>query len=379
MHELNALFADIGFDAADSGQCVLEEEAFKRVLCRERKRAERSGSSLLLAALDLKAFRNEAEREKVEKILLEHLTGVIRETDACGWLKEGEALGIVFTLVAGHDVERALQTVELKVRGCLKRWLMPSAYQKLILMFQVFPDQRGINERDEGFNLLFYPEVVTQTPSSLVLDGLKQSMNIAGSVIALILLSPLILVIALLIKLTSEGPALFRQERLGQYGKPFMFLKFRTMYVNNDDSIHRNFVNTLIADRGSRSDSAGGENVVYKIKDDPRVTPLGKFLRKTSLDELPQFINVLKGEMSLVGPRPAIAYEVDAYAVWHRYRVLARKPGITGLWQVKGRSMTTFDEMVRLDLRYIRNWSIWLDIKLLLATPKVVIYGKGAY
>lgn len=375
----NALFIDFGFDAADSSQGVLDEETFKRVLCRERKRVERSGSSLLLAVLDLTAFSDAAEREKVETILLEHLTGVIRETDACGWLKEGEALGIVFTLVAGHDVAQAMQTVELKVRGCLKRWLMPSAYQKFILIFQVFPDKRGLNEQDSGFNLLFYPEIAAQNPSEMVLDGLKRSMNIAGSLVALILLSPVILAIALLVKLTSEGPALFRQERLGQYGRPFMFLKFRTMYVNNDDSIHRNFIKTLIANGGSRSDPAAAGNAIYKIQDDPRVTSVGKFLRKTSLDELPQFINVLIGDMSLVGPRPAIAYEVDTYAVWHRYRVLARKPGITGLWQVKGRSVTTFDEMVRLDLRYIRNWSIWLDIKLLLATPKVVIYGKGAY
>ncbi len=122
-----------------------------------------------------------------------------------------------------------------------------------------------------------------------------------------------------------------------------------------------------------------GPKVVYKITNDPRITPLGRFLRKTSLDELPQFINVLKGEMSLVGPRPPIPYELENYDAWHRHRLLGKKPGITGLWQVKGRSKTTFDSMVRLDLQYIREWSLWLDVKLLLQTPLAVLRGKGAY
>ena len=115
------------------------------------------------------------------------------------------------------------------------------------------------------------------------------------------------------------------------------------------------------------------------MSNDPRITPIGQFLRKTSLDELPQFFNVLKGEMSLVGPRPPIPYECELYDIWHRRRMLSVKPGITGLWQVSGRSSTTFDEMVRLDLRYINGWSLWLDIKLLLKTPLVIITGKGAY
>jgi len=125
-----------------------------------------------------------------------------------------------------------------------------------------------------------------------------------------------------------------------------------------------------------RPESHGG---IYKIKDDPRVTPIGRFLRKTSLDELPQFFNVLKGEMSLVGPRPPIPYEVEAYETWHRRRFLEAKPGITGLWQVEGRSKLKFDEMVRLDLKYAKTWSPWLDIKILLRTPTVVLRGDGAY
>ncbi len=379
MAGINALFSNFGFYETENGPDLLEEEAFNRVLCRERKRAERSGLPLLLVVLDLAAYRSESERESVVRVLSEHLTGVMRETDVFGWRKGSESLGMIFTPIAVDDVDSALQTVELKVRGCLKQWLLPSAYQKMILSLQLFPDNRGNNGQENGFNMMFYPEVVVQSPAEVVVEGVKQSMSMAGSIIALVLLSPLTLVIAPLVRLTSKGPALFRQERLGQYGKPFTFLKFRTMYVDNDDSIHRNYVKSLIASHGLNSDGTAANDGLYKIKDDPRVTPLGRFLRKTSLDELPQFINVLKGEMALVGPRPALAYEVESYAAWHRYRILARKPGITGLWQVKGRSITTFDEMVRLDLRYIRNWSIWLDIKLLLATPKAVICGKGAY
>jgi lipopolysaccharide/colanic/teichoic acid biosynthesis glycosyltransferase len=150
------------------------------------------------------------------------------------------------------------------------------------------------------------------------------------------------------------------------------------MSVNNDPGIHQEYIKNFILEK--KSYASGPETaLVYKIKDDPRVTPLGRFLRKTSLDELPQFLNVLKGDMSLVGPRPPIPYELENYDLWHRRRIMEIKPGITGLWQVEGRSSTTFDEMVRLDLKYAKEWSLWLDIKILLKTPWVVFSGKGAY
>ena len=193
-------------------------------------------------------------------------------------------------------------------------------------------------------------------------EAVKRAMDIFGSLMALVILSPLFVAIAALIRLTSPGPVLFKQERVGRFGKPFTFLKFRSMYVNNDDSIHRQYVRDLIANRVDCDPGEGGDTV-FKIRNDPRITPLGAFLRKTSLDELPQFFNVLKGEMSLVGPRPPVPYEVEDYGLWHRYRILAVKPGITGLWQVRGRSLTTFDGMVRLDIQYIRSWSLWLDLE----------------
>jgi lipopolysaccharide/colanic/teichoic acid biosynthesis glycosyltransferase len=148
------------------------------------------------------------------------------------------------------------------------------------------------------------------------------------------------------------------------------------MYFQADSRIHREYVLQLIAEEKGARD--GRPKAVYKIKNDPRVTPLGRFLRKSSLDELPQLLNVLRGEMSLVGPRPPIPYEVEAYDLWHRRRFLA-KPGITGLWQVEGRSRVKFGEMVRLDLQYVESWSPWLDIKILLRTPWAVWLGTGAY
>jgi lipopolysaccharide/colanic/teichoic acid biosynthesis glycosyltransferase len=151
------------------------------------------------------------------------------------------------------------------------------------------------------------------------------------------------------------------------------------MQVNNDPGLHREYVRKLIAGQADPAPSNGNGPGVYKIKSDPRVTRVGAFLRRTSLDELPQLINVLRGEMSLVGPRPPIKYEVDHYDIWHRSRLLEAKPGITGLWQVNGRSRVKFDDMVRLDIRYARTWSVWLDIKIILRTPQAVLIGEGAY
>jgi lipopolysaccharide/colanic/teichoic acid biosynthesis glycosyltransferase len=151
------------------------------------------------------------------------------------------------------------------------------------------------------------------------------------------------------------------------------------MHVSTDAGIHQDYVRSFIAGKVETSRSEQGKAPVYKITNDPRITSIGKLMRRTSLDELPQFWNVLIGEMSLVGPRPPIPYEIDAYDIWHRRRVLEARPGITGLWQVHGRSKTTFDEMVRLDLRYSRIWSPLLDVKILLQTPRAVFSGDGAY
>jgi lipopolysaccharide/colanic/teichoic acid biosynthesis glycosyltransferase len=166
--------------------------------------------------------------------------------------------------------------------------------------------------------------------------------------------------------------------RIGRGGTSFPFYKFRSMRCDNDDGIHREYVKNLIQGRHDQINEGDADNPVYKLRSDSRITAVGRIIRRASIDELPQLFNVLKGEMSLVGPRPPIPYEIDDYRSWHMRRLQEVRPGITGLWQVEGRSTTTFDEMVRLDLRYIRNWSLWLDIKILLRTIVVVIRCDGA-
>jgi exopolysaccharide biosynthesis polyprenyl glycosylphosphotransferase len=191
-------------------------------------------------------------------------------------------------------------------------------------------------------------------------------MDILIASMVLVLAAPLMLLIALAIKLDSPGPVLFRQTRIGKGGKPFTLYKFRSMYDGAErlqESLQR---------------ATGRGPLLFKLRQDPRVTRVGRFLRRTSLDELPQFFNVLKGEMSVVGPRPPVPEEVAEYQDWHLQRLLVT-PGLTGLWQVNGRSDLTFDEMVRLDLYYVENWSPWLDLKVILRTVPVVLTGRGAY
>ena len=196
---------------------------------------------------------------------------------------------------------------------------------------------------------------------------------VAGA--ALLLLAPVWLLAALLIKLDSRGPVLYRQERVGMDGRIFLFLKFRTMLRDSDDREHREYQRKYIA--GQAETNLGDESrPVYKMRSDPRVTRVGRFLRRLSLDELPQLLNVLRGDMSVVGPRPPIPYEVEAYALRHRRR-LDMKPGLTGLWQVSGRNRLSFEEMVKLDLYYIENWSLWLDLKIILRTLPVMLRGDA--
>jgi len=205
----------------------------------------------------------------------------------------------------------------------------------------------------------------------------KRASDLIIALLAVAILSPLWLLIALLIKLDSRGPAFYKQERVGMDGRVFLFYKFRTMNAGTDDSRHREYQRAYI---GGRHDSNQGDDQrpVFKLQTDERITPLGRILRKTSLDELPQLFNVLRGDMSIVGPRPPIPYEVENYQLWHRKR-LDMKPGITGLWQVSGRNRLPFDEMVRMDLYYIENWSLLLDIKIILQTLPVMWRAEDAY
>lgn len=206
---------------------------------------------------------------------------------------------------------------------------------------------------------------------------IKRASDIVLSIVAIVLLTPLWLLIYTLVKRGSPGPAMFLQERVGMDGRIFLCYKFRTMHAGADDSVHREAYRKNIEGRGDANIGDVNKPVFGKVKDDPRVTSTGRWLRRSSLDELPQLFNVLKGDMSIVGPRPPIPYEVEGYEPWHRKR-LDMKPGITGLWQVSGRNRLTFEEMVRTDLYYIENWSLWLDLKIILLTLPAVWRGDGA-
>jgi len=207
---------------------------------------------------------------------------------------------------------------------------------------------------------------------------LKRIVDIVGAIILILISAPLMALIAILVKVTSRGPVFFSQTRVGYLGREFAFLKFRSMVTDNNDDIHQEYVKKLIKGDIQGCNQGDDETPVFKLKNDPRITAIGKILRPFSLDELPQFFNVLRGDMSLVGPRPPLPYEVCEYDKWHYRRIFDIKPGITGLWQISDRTRLTFDEMVRLDIKYTESWSFLLDFKILLSTFKAVLGSEGA-
>ena len=285
-------------------------------------------------------------------------------------------------IFAELNVEENVPVAEFlrsKVETVLRNSVGAKAAAKIVITTHIFPESWNQNGTERPADLKLYPDLSEKSSKKRLPIVVKRGIDVLGSALLLLALSPILAAIALAIKLTSKGPVIFEQERLGQFGTKFKCLKFRTMYTNNDPKIHREYVQNFIAGQTKAAESNGNEPVVYKLTNDPRVTAVGRFLRKTSLDEFPQFWNVLRGEMSLVGPRPPVAYEFEMYDYWHRRRVLELKPGVTGLWQVNGRSRTCFDDMVRLDLRYSQTWSLWLDLKILLATPLAVVAGNGAH
>jgi len=350
----------------------MNDDVFRTVLVRERKRADRSNQPFIVLLLSQDTTTGAAP---VWEEAIDALMAAKRETDVLGWFERGTTIGLV---VPHIDATASVVALELgkRVRTELSKRLDARAVAGLTVNLHVHGAQK---EKPEDAGLApvepLLQKAAPRDPRVRLQEGSKRALDIVASLALLTMLSPLFLVIAILVKLKSPGPVFFRQKRIGEKGVPFTMLKFRSMHVNADNAIHQAYVNWFIT--ASDQEKAAG-NGVFKLTNDPRITPIGSFLRKTSLDELPQFWNVLRGDMSLVGPRPPLEYEVQAYAPWHCRRVLEAKPGITGLWQVTGRSRTTFDEMVRLDLRYARKLSVWTDIKILLATPRAVIMGKGA-
>jgi lipopolysaccharide/colanic/teichoic acid biosynthesis glycosyltransferase len=367
---------------ANSDSCdLLNEESFTNLLSIERRRAERSRRQFILMLLDA---HQETQSADLDKLLLRAGSAAaecIRATDAKGWYQNHQTIGVVFTEIGptDSDIDDALSAVQARIGAALRKELTQRQANSIHLSFHVFPEKWNSDGHDSIADLKLYPDLRRVHGFRRLSRVTKRAMDVTGSLLAILVLSPLFALIGLAVKLTSKGPMIFRQKRVGQYGESFTFLKFRSMYSGNDPKLHQDYVRDFIAAKAKSTAQGQPGTLVYKLQDDPRITPLGKFLRKTSLDEIPQFFNVLQGYMSLVGPRPPIPYEFSSYDRWHRSRLLETKPGITGLWQVNGRSRTTFDEMVRLDLRYARAWSLWLDIKILFKTPRAVLWGEGAY
>lgn len=360
--------------SADRG--ILDESAFHKMISVERKRTDRSRKPFLLMLVDLGSRLSSDKSGKVIAQILSALSLTTRETDITGWYSQS-VVGVMFTEISLEDKTNALKFMVARVSETLRSNLSAQQFNQIGLTFHLYPEDWN-HEIPAQNNQTLYPDLSKRDQGRKAFLLMKRLMDIVGSALALMLFSPIFLGIAALIKLTSPGPVFFRQKRVGQNNVSFVFFKFRSMHVNNDARAHQEFVRQLIAGQKDGKSPEGNGNGVYKMTNDPRITKIGSFLRRTSLDELPQFINVLRGDMSLVGPRPPIAYEVEAYDLWHRRRILEAKPGITGLWQVQGRSRVTFDEMVRLDLHYAKTWSPWMDIKILLRTPGAM-FGEGAH
>lgn len=359
---------------AISGDCsVLQtQEKFLRQLHLEKKRTERSRRPFVLMLLESEGLLNSTSG--VLELIVATLVQSTRETDIIGWYNEDSILGTIFTEIECPDGHAVPQAILMRCTNALSAALSIEQVNQIYISLHVFPEDLETVGSGRLTGSALYPE----RNKNKRLQWIKRSIDIAGSLAALIVSAPVLLGVAAAIKLTSKGPVLFRQHRVGRYGKSFTFLKFRSMYTKNDHKEHELFVKQMIQSDKGVSDDKSTANV-YKITNDPRITPIGRFLRRTSLDEMPQFLNVLLGDMSLVGPRPPIPYEVKYYDIWHRRRLLEVKPGITGLWQVEGRSRVGFDDMVRMDLQYAKSWSILLDLKILLQTPRAVLGGDGAY
>jgi lipopolysaccharide/colanic/teichoic acid biosynthesis glycosyltransferase len=347
---------------------VLHSENFAEAVHRETRRSERSGAPLSIVryAIDSGASGDTLHFER----LLGILQASKRETDFLGHIST-DAFAILCP-----DTDSA------GARGLIAKLVPLVADMPVLPASATFPDHlfeslAGCMSAGEAFQLFTAP---APPVDRLGHYSLKRSLDFISAMFALLVFGPLMLAIALIVRLTSKGPVIFRQQRLGKGGIPFTFYKFRSMVVDVDDRIHREYMANLIRGGQSTPPPAGADADApsYKMKADPRVTTIGRFIRMTSIDELPQLFNVLKGDMSMVGPRPPIPYEAAHYEPWHLRRILIAKPGITGLWQVDGRSRVTFSEMVRMDLRYIRHCSLALDLIIMVKTVGVVLRCSGA-
>lgn len=347
------------------------EEFFREMLVQERKRTERSKKPFLLVMVDVGQMSKALGDSQFARNIQYFLQNSSRDIDIKGWYEKHHIIGIIYTELTGQAKDKILA----KLRENLETVFGAELGRAVTISCAFFPEEKKeSSNEDHVADPRFYPDPSERLDSKRVSLVFKRAIDIVGSLALIALFSPFFIVVPIIIKLTSKGPVFFTQKRIGQAGRLFTFIKFRSMRVQKDCDVHKQFIKKFIKNGAC---GASGQPGVFKMKNDPRITSIGKILRKTSIDELPQLFNVLVGDMSLVGPRPAIPYEIEEYDIWHKRRVLEVKPGITGFWQVKGRSKTTFETMVRMDLQYISQWSLLWDIALIFQTPFALF--KGAY
>ena len=348
------------------------EKTFLQRLRYESRRVERSQLSALLVLISF-VHKDGAMLIKFG----EELSKAVRETDVMGWYERDASLGVIFVELDKDKLmnERAAIVCKLSL---LARKIMGKAASEIVFATHTLPLSSDDETRSES-DREFLTKILRGTPQrSRAECSVQRCFDLAGSITLLLLLAPVFVLIGTVIKITSRGPVLFRQVRSGFEGRKFTVLKFRTMHVDNDTSVHQDFVKDFINGTAKHQIDQNGQPV-FKLTNDARVTWIGKLLRRTSLDELPQLWNVLRGEMSLVGPRPPIPYEVALYEAWHHRRLFDLKPGLTGVWQVRGRSRCSFDEMVRMDLMLAKRHSLGLYLTVLWETPRAVFHGNGAH
>ena len=348
-----------GSNKTSSLRSIHSSEAFRTILERERARAERTGQcfSLVVFGIDKEDGTNEAFLERLGAILGQK----IRVCDEVGWY-DRTRIGAILPGTSAEGARQFTDVIKERIKEVAPS-LTCTIYSYPTLGMKSDVTLKDSVETQASFTTgksIGRLEILFARPIPIW----KRLVDFFGALLLLIFLSPLIAFIALFIKVVSPGPVFYRQERIGYQSRRFTFWKFRTMHVNNDAAGHEQYLAQLI----------GSDVPMTKLDDgrDNRIIPLGKVLRYTCLDELPQLINVLLGDMSLVGPRPCLPYEAEKYLQWHTRR-FDTVPGMTGLWQVSGKNRLTFKEMIRLDIRYSRKMSPWQDAKILLLTGPAII------
>jgi len=372
MSFFNSLKRIIDSVGAPQISTICSREEFSCILERELARAERSNQIFSVVEFDIGDV--EVNRE-LGKQLLQALAKRLRSTDEVGWI-HGHHIGVLLynTLTEGAHVfsQRILDLLPSALtHPDFKIHTYPTVVQAKDDSGYQCPERRQTSQGYQNVTRGKSPKPVREMRMlySLAMPTWKRSIDIVGALVLLMLFFPFLALAALMIKIVSPGPIFFKQLRVGYGGRVFSLYKLRTMKVHADASAHRKYLAELIRDTAGEKETG---RPMVKL-DDPQIIPFGKILRVTCIDELPQLINVLLGDMSLVGPRPPIPYEVEEYVTWYSGRFDA-VPGMTGLWQVSGKNRLTFKDMARLDIRYARQMSFALDLKILLLTPLAIFY-----